>query len=161
MGMKHNVALPNNHFNKSNKKYKMSFNAAAQKLRRATLRKKKAMNVFPRPARQLQPIANCQSQRYNHKIKLAKGFSLLEIEKAGLKESEARALRIRVDRRRITKSEESLNRNVQRIKDYHSKLTFYKNTKEVKEAGVKQFMGKILFDKPKSIAKVISKSDIE
>lgn len=159
--MKHNIALPNNHFNKSNKKYKMSFNQAAQKKRRSILRKKNALIISPRPARKLQPVVNCQSQRYNYKQKLGKGFSLMELEKANITELKARQLRIRVDRKRKTKSEESLNRNVERLNDYIKNLIFFKNQKEVKESGIKQFMNKIGVPKKSLIIKTINKREIE
>ncbi|KAF7685806.1 60S ribosomal protein L13-1 [Cucumispora dikerogammari] len=162
--MKHNIALPNNHFNKSNKKYKMSFNQAAQKHRRSLLRKRKAAAIYPRPARKLQPLVNCQSQRYNYKQKLGKGFSLMELENAGLTEIRARQLRIRVDRKRKNKSEESLNENVQRLKTYLNKLVFYKSVKEAKLMEVKQFMGKIKFDlenKKSLVSEVISQGEVE
>merc|ERR1711974_207522 len=140
----------------------MRFNAPAQKLRRSNLRKRKAQMVFPRPAQYLQPIANCQSQRYNHKTKLAKGFSLLEIEQAGLNIKRARELRIRVDPRRITKSKESCERNVLRLKDYLGNLTFFKSLKEVEEANVQQFCGRIKAENKRNpVTQVIKKSDIE
>lgn len=139
--MKNNTVLPNNHFNKSNKKYKMAFSQAAQKKRRSSLRKQKATEIFPRPAKKLLPIVSCQSQRYNHKQKYGKGFSLKEIEMAGISEIKARKLRIHIDKKRKTKSEENLNLNVQRIKEYLNRIVFFKNTKEVSENKINQFNG--------------------
>merc|ERR1712035_26021 len=161
MGMKHNVVLPNNHFNKSNKVYKMAFNKAGQKTRRANLRKQKAIEIFPRPLRKLQPVVSCQSQRYNHKMKLGKGFNLQELEKAGMKVEEARKLRIRVDLRRKSKSQESIDRNAERLLNYKNSLVFFKNDKEMKESKVQQFKAKIGFEKKIPKIQIIGKNDIQ
>lgn len=52
------------------------------------------------------------------KLRAGRGFSIAEIEKAGLNISKARKIGIAVDTRRINKSQESIDRNVARLQKY-------------------------------------------
>lgn len=52
------------------------------------------------------------------KIREGKGFSIAEIQKAGLEIHKARRIGIAVDTRRINKSQDSIDRNVERLQKY-------------------------------------------
>jgi len=145
MSIKNNWALPNNHFNKSNKKYKMWFNQSIKKSLRIEKREQKAKNLYPLPLKELQPVVRCQSQRYNYKQKLGRGFTCEEVIAAGVESiTEARELRIRVDSRRKNKSQESFNENVLRIKEYISKLKFFDTKESAIDNNVEQIKGTIM-----------------
>ena len=96
-----------------------------QKERRRRLRLQKAKEVFPRPLRQLRPVVACPTVRYNMKKRLGAGFTTEELAAAGLNARYAATVGITVDSRRKNISEESLQLNVQRLKDYASKLVVF------------------------------------
>ena len=96
-----------------------------QKERRRRLRLQKAKEVFPRPLRQLRPLVACPTVRYNMKKRLGAGFTTEELAAAGLNARYAATVGITVDSRRKNISEESLQLNVQRLKDYTSKLVVF------------------------------------
>ena len=85
----------------------------------------KAKKSFPRPLRNLRPAVNCPTVRYNMKKRLGRGFSLEELNGAGLRPEYAATVGIRVDRRRKNLSEEGLALNTQRLKTYMSKLVLF------------------------------------
>ncbi|RYG64399.1 hypothetical protein EON64_14085, partial [archaeon] len=60
--------------------------------------------------------------QYNTKIRLGRGFTLAELKEAGVTAPYARTVGIAVDGRRRSKSEESLQQNATRLKDYLSRL---------------------------------------
>ncbi|KAI1235627.1 hypothetical protein DUI87_14368 [Hirundo rustica rustica] len=72
---------------------------------------------FNQPARKL--------RRYHKKVRAGRGFSLEELKLAGINKKFARTIGISVDPRRRNKSTESLQANVQRLKEYHSKLILF------------------------------------
>ncbi|XP_009475679.1 PREDICTED: 60S ribosomal protein L13 isoform X2 [Nipponia nippon] len=83
------------------------FNQPARKIRRRKARQAKARRIAPRPvAGPIRPIVRCPTIRY-HKKKFA------------------RTIGISVDPRRRNKSTESLQANVQRLKEYRSKLILF------------------------------------
>jgi len=131
--VKGNHAVPNGHFHKhwnpgaSQKGHvKVVFSQPAQKKQRRLKRAQKALKIFPRPvAGPLRPIVMCQTQRYNMKPRLGRGFTLEECKVAGLAPKYARTIGIAVDHRRTNHCEESLTRNVQRLKEYLSRLILY------------------------------------
>merc|ERR1712228_585110 len=63
--------------------------------------------------------------RYNTKARIGRGFSLEEIKAAGIGKKYARTIGIAVDVRRRNKSMEAMQQNVQRLKEYKSKLILY------------------------------------
>jgi large subunit ribosomal protein L13e len=70
----------------------------------------------------LRPIVRGQTVRYNTKVRAGKGFTIAELKAAGLTQARAKQIGVAVDHRRTNKSQESLDANVQRLKEYLSKL---------------------------------------
>ncbi|NWR22292.1 RL13 protein, partial [Emberiza fucata] len=102
------------------------FNQPARKLRRRKARQAKARRIAPRPvAGPIRPIVRCPTIRYHKKVRAGRGFSLEELKLAGINKKFARTIGISVDPRRRNKSTESLQANVQRLKEYHSKLILF------------------------------------
>merc|ERR1712118_431942 len=64
----------------------------------------------------------CQTQRYNTKVRLGKGFTLEELKAAEVPKKLAKTIGIAVDFRRRNRSAESMQENVARLKLYKSKL---------------------------------------
>jgi large subunit ribosomal protein L13e len=129
---KGNNAIPHvhqkKHFNPCSSQkgnVKVFLNQPAQKNRRRRLRLQKAKKVFPRPLKNLRPQVACPTVRYNMKVRLGRGFTVEELKGAGLKPQYAATVGIRVDARRQNISEESLNTNIQRLKNYVSKLVVF------------------------------------
>ena len=80
----------------------------------------------PRPASgPIRPIVRCPTVRYHTKVRAGRGFSLEELRVAGIHKKVARTIGISVDPRRRNKSTESLQANVQRLKEYRSKLILF------------------------------------
>eukprot|EP01038_Epipyxis_sp_PR26KG_P004628 gene4628-6507_t len=133
--VKHNNVIPNQHFHKKwARRVRTWLNQPIQKKLRREQRKIKAAKIAPRPAGgSLRPLVHCPTQRYNSKVKLGRGFSLAELKEAGINRSFAQTIGISVDHRRINKSEDSLLLNVERLKEYKSKLiVFPRRLKKVK-----------------------------
>ncbi|XP_008469641.1 60S ribosomal protein L13-like isoform X1 [Diaphorina citri] len=122
-----NNMIPNAHFHKDWQKYiKCWFNQPARKFRRRQARIKKAKEIAPRPAAgPLRPIVRCPTVRYHKRVRAGRGFTLEEIRGAGLNARFARSVGIAVDARRRSKSMESLQLNIQRLKEYKSKLIVF------------------------------------
>merc|ERR1712187_994116 len=124
--VKHNNMIPNGHFHKDwENRVKTWFNQPARKLRRRQNRVKKALAVAPRPTTSLKPVVQCQTLRYNMRTRYGRGFTLEELKEAGINRKVARTIGISVDHRRRNASEESLKANVQRLKEYKSKLVVF------------------------------------
>jgi len=82
--------------------------------------------VAPRPAAgPLRPVVRCPTVKYHTKLRSGRGFSLEEIKRAGLNKNFARTIGIAVDHRRKSRSLEGLQQNVQRLKEYRSKLILF------------------------------------
>ena len=124
---KGNNMIPNAHFHKYWQKHvKTWFNQPARKKRRHQNRVRKAKEIFPRPAAgPLRPVVRCPTIRYHTKLRLGRGFTVDELKGAGISPNFARTIGICVDRRRRNKSIESRQRNVQRLKEYRSKLILF------------------------------------
>merc|ERR1719201_281755 len=122
--MKHNQVVANIHYKKWWQRYVRTwFDQAGRKERRRSNRQKKAAAIAPRPtAGSLRPAVRCQTQRYNTKVRLGKGFTLDELKEAGIPKKLAGTIGIAVDFRRKNRSTESLQENVARLKLYKSKL---------------------------------------
>ncbi|OMJ67833.1 hypothetical protein SteCoe_34906 [Stentor coeruleus] len=124
--VKHNNVVPNGHFRKDWMRYvKTWFNQAGRKLRRRRARSLKLAENAPNPLKALRPLVQGQTIKYCGTTKKGRGFSLQELKQAGLTAQFARTVGVRVDHRRRNKSAETLQRNVEQLKFYKSKLTLY------------------------------------
>jgi large subunit ribosomal protein L13e len=125
--MKHNNMIANEHFRKYWQRYvKTWFDQPAKKKARRMARQAKAAAVAPRPvAGALRSVVHPPTQRYNSKVRIGRGFSLAEIKAAGLGKKEAQSVGICVDHRRRNKSVEGQEANVQRLREYRSKLVVF------------------------------------
>merc|ERR1711977_303330 len=137
--MKHNNMIAQEHFKKYWQRYvKTWFDQPAKKKARRLARQKKAAAVAPRPvAGALRSVVHPPTSRYNVKVRIGRGFSLAEIKAAKLSKREARSLGVAVDHRRRNKSVEGMEANVQRLREYRSKLVvFPKHAKHAKKGWV-------------------------
>lgn len=127
MAPQHNNVLQNNHFKKDWQRYvKTWFNQPGRKKRRRVARKTKATEIAPRPvAGALRPMIRCPTFKYNTKVRSGRGFTLEELKVAGVSRKFAKAIGIAVDHRRKNRSAESLQANVQRLKEYKTKLIIF------------------------------------
>merc|ERR1711865_1247121 len=125
--MKHNNMIAKEHFKKYWQRYvKTWFDQPAKKKARRMARQAKAAAVAPRPvAGAVRPVVHPPTQRYNSKVRIGRGFSLAEIKAAGLGKKEAQSLGVAVDHRRRNKSVEGQEANVQRLREYRSKLVVF------------------------------------
>ncbi|XP_065356642.1 large ribosomal subunit protein eL13 [Calliphora vicina] len=133
---KGNNMIPNAHFHKWWQRHvKTWFNQPARKIRRRNNRIKKAKDVFPRPAAgPLRPVVRCPTIRYHTKLRAGRGFTLEELKGAGLTAGFAKTVGVAVDHRRKNKSIESRQRNIQRLKEYKSKLILFPiNEKKIRK----------------------------
>jgi len=153
--VRHNNVVPNAHFRKQwQERVKTWFDQPARKKRRRDARAAKAVRIFPRPvAGPLRPVVHPPTVRYNAKVRLGRGFSLEELKAAGVSRHEALSIGIAVDHRRTNKSDKSFKTNVQRLKEYKSKLVvFPRDPKKPKagdataeqQAAVSQLTGEVL-----------------
>ena len=125
--VRHNNMLHNVHlkFDWQNK-VKTWYNQPGRKHRRRVLRLRKAKLAEPNPTHKLRPIVRGQTNKYNTKIKLGKGFTEKELKEAGIRGlSYARSLGIAVDLRRKDTSKETLDLNAGRVKEYLSRMILY------------------------------------
>lgn len=131
----HNNVVPNVHFHKNwQERVKTWFDQPGRKKSRRVARARKAARIFPRPIEgALRPIVRGQTNKYNTKQRLGRGFTFEELKEAGIERHFAQTIGIAVDHRRRNRCDESLQQNVQRLKEYKSKLVLFpKNTKKVK-----------------------------
>ena len=141
--VKGNKAIPHIHLRKhwnpnSSQKGNIKVWLAQPKKKESRRRKRqlKAKKMFPRPVKLLRPQVNCPTVRYNMKKRLGRGFTAEELHAAGVRVAVANNIGIRVDRRRKNISEEGLSANVQRLKQYMSKLVLFPlNTKKAAKKG--------------------------
>ncbi|XP_067854128.1 large ribosomal subunit protein eL13 [Heptranchias perlo] len=127
MAPSRNGMILNPHFHKDwQKRVRTWFNQPARKVRRRKARLVKARRIAPRPvAGPLRPVVRCPTVRYHTKVRAGRGFSLEELKAAGINRRVARTIGIAVDHRRRNKSTESIQCNVQRLKEYRSKLIIF------------------------------------
>jgi large subunit ribosomal protein L13e len=132
--VKHNNALVKNHFRKDWERHvKTWFQQPARKIKRKQKRQARAAKIFPRPTELLRPLVHCQTQRYNSKIRLGRGFTVDELRLAKLDVIQAKSVGIAVDFRRKNRSLETQRSNVQRLQLYKSKVVvFPRKRKQVK-----------------------------
>ncbi|KAK4370718.1 hypothetical protein RND71_010193 [Anisodus tanguticus] len=122
--MKHSNVIPNGHFKKHwDNHVKTWFNQAARKQRRRIARQELAVKIFPRPtAGALHPVVYGQTLKYNMKVGAGRGFSLEELQAAGIPKKLAATIGIVVDHRCRNRSLEGLQANVQ---TYKAKLVVF------------------------------------
>eukprot|EP01006_Ploeotia_vitrea_P002506 TRINITY_DN107812_c0_g1_i1.p1 TRINITY_DN107812_c0_g1~~TRINITY_DN107812_c0_g1_i1.p1 ORF type:complete len:209 (+),score=17.60 TRINITY_DN107812_c0_g1_i1:60-686(+) len=122
-----NNAIAKNHFRKKwATRVKTWLQQPIQKKIRRQKRKEKAAAIAPRPAAgPLRPYVHCQTVKYNSKSRLGRGFTLDELKGAGINAKFAKTVGIAVDHRRENKSEESLQLNIQRLKEYKERLIVF------------------------------------
>lgn len=126
MAIRGNRVIPNAHFHKDWQRYiKTWFDQPARKKRRHQKRVEKAKRVAPRPLKKLRPVVRCPTARFNMRLRQGRGFTLEELKSAGISPKVAQTIGIAVDKRRKNKSVESLQQNVQRLKEYKSKLILF------------------------------------
>jgi len=136
--VKGNNVIANAHFHKVcwQDHVKTWFNQAARKHRRRAKRQAKAAAVAPRPvAGLLRPVVHPPTIKYNYKLRQGRGFTFAELKEAGVNRKEARTIGIAVDHRRRNRSAESLQLNVQRLKEYKSKLIVFPRNRAKPKAG--------------------------
>eukprot|EP01089_Gocevia_fonbrunei_P017995 TRINITY_DN5_c0_g1_i1.p1 TRINITY_DN5_c0_g1~~TRINITY_DN5_c0_g1_i1.p1 ORF type:complete len:237 (-),score=65.64 TRINITY_DN5_c0_g1_i1:135-845(-) len=124
---KHNNVIPNVHFHKAwQTRVKTHFDQPGKKRSRRVKRAVKALHSFPRPVSGLlRPIVTAPTIRYNTKERLGRGFSLDELQGAGINKRLARSIGIAVDHRRANRSQERYRANVERLKKYKANLILY------------------------------------
>ncbi|KAI9097385.1 ribosomal protein L13e [Phlyctochytrium arcticum] len=125
--MKHNNVLPNQHFRKDWQLHVRTwFDQPGKKKSRRVHRIKKAAQIAPRPVDGLlRPAVRGQTVKYNMKLRAGRGFTLEELKAAGIRRKEARTVGIAVDHRRKNRSVEGLEANVQRLKEYQTRLIVF------------------------------------
>ena len=142
-----NHIIPNGHFRKSNWQLHVRtwFNQPGRKLRRRLTRERKAVRIFPRPVDgPVRPLVHPPTVRYNRRLRLGRGFTAAELKAAKFNPNEAPAIGIAVDRRRRNHSHKSFWTNVQRLKEYRSRLVVFprnpkKPSKAHNEVSVEEF----------------------
>ena len=127
MAPKRNNIVPNGHFHKHwQRRVKTWFDQPMRKKRRRLNRSAKAKKIAPRPVQGLlRPIVRCPTNRYNSKVRAGRGFTLEELKEAGIAKREAKTIGVAVDYRRTNRSVESKQINVQRLKEYRSRLILF------------------------------------
>ncbi|KAI0559934.1 60S ribosomal protein L13 [Gracilaria domingensis] len=131
-----------------------------RKRRRRRARTIKAAKLAPRPIDgPLRPIVNCTTNKYNMRVRLGRGFSVEELKEAGIPFKFAPTIGIAVDPRRKNRSVDAMQENVQRLKEYKSKLILFPKNPAKPKAGeatkedlavVAQLKGKLMPIPPKS-----------
>lgn len=159
--------LPNVHYFQQNTFTRTWFNQPARHQARRLARQAKAAAVFPRPvAGLLRPVVVPQTQRYNFKLRKGRGFTPVELKKAGVPMKLARTIGISVDKRRRNKNDASTTMNADRIKEFKSKLiVFPKAGKKAKQgdatraqlANVAQNTHKDIIPLPKRSTAIVSR----
>jgi len=67
----------------------------------------------------------CPTNKYNMKQRLGRGFTFDELKAAGILVPQASSIGIAVDHRRKNRSQESMDSNVERLREYKSKLVLF------------------------------------
>jgi len=133
--MKHNNQICNLHYHKDWQRHvKTWFNQPGAKVSRRIARANRAKALAPRPTHALRPVVRCQTLKYNGKVRAGRGFTLCELQAAGINRKEAAGIGITVDHRRKNRSEEGFQANVNRLKTYKSKLVIYPRNPTSKKA---------------------------
>jgi len=170
---RHTNVLPNAHFHKDwQERVRTWFDQPARKQRRRQARLKKAARIFPRPIQgALRPVVHPPTVKYNMKVRLGRGFTLEELKEAGINRHTALTIGVAVDHRRRNRSDKSFKTNVQRLKEYRSKLILFPRDKKHPKSGEataedqakpEQQTGVLLPIKPRSAKlEVVNLADID
>lgn len=153
--MKHNNQIPNVHFHKDwQNRVRTWFNQPMRKRRRRAARALKAAKIAPRPTDgPLRPVIRCPTNKYNMYVRFGRGFSIEELKEVGISPQFAPTIGISVDPRRKNRSVDAMQENVQRLKEYKSKLLIFPKNPAKPKAGealkedlnmVEQFTGKLM-----------------
>lgn len=100
----------------------MHLDQAGKKKSRRTARAAKAEKIAPRPLDKLRPVVRCPTQRYNRRVREGRGFTFEEVKAAGTTPKYAATIGVAVDHRRVNRSVEGFEANVQRLKEYLSRV---------------------------------------
>ena len=115
-----------NHFRKAwQERVRVHFDQAGKKVSRRNARAAKAAKIAPRPLDLLRPVVRAPTVKYNRKVRAGRGFTLAEVKAAGLTAAYARTIGIAVDHRRQNRNTEIFDANVQRLKEYQSKIIVF------------------------------------
>lgn len=134
--VKHNNQLPNVHLRKWWQRYvKTWLNQPGRKQSRRKSREIKRAKAGVRPLDLLRPGVHPPTQRYNMCIRKGKGFTLEELKAAGISPRVAMSIGISVDHRRQNRCKESFELNVNRLKNYRSKLVLFPRGSKPKKGG--------------------------
>lgn len=153
--MKHNNQIPNVHFHKDwQNRVRTWFNQPMRKRRRRNARAMKAAKIAPRPTDgPLRPVVHCPTNKYNMYVRFGRGFSVEELKEAGINLRFAPTIGISVDPRRKNRSVDAMQENVQRLKEYKSKLIIFPKNPAKPKTGeaskedlkmVEQYTGKLM-----------------
>jgi large subunit ribosomal protein L13e len=71
------------------------------------------------------------------RVRGGRGFTLQELKQVGIRRKEALGLGIKVDHRRKNRSVEGLELNVQRLKEYQSRLILLKKGEQADQVSIK------------------------
>lgn len=135
MAISKNLPLLKNHFRKHwQERVKVHFDQAGKKVSRRHARASKAAKIAPRPLDLLRPVVRAPTVKYNRKVRAGRGFTLAEIKAAGLTPAYARTIGIAVDHRRQNRNQEILDLNIQRLKEYQSKIIVFPRKGKAPEA---------------------------
>lgn len=104
---------------------KVVFDQPMKAKKRREVRQAKALRIFPRPSKTLRPVVQLAAVDKKHRSHLGRGFTVQELKAVGVHPNLARTIGISVDLRRTNKSQEAQDRNVQRLKEYLSKLVLF------------------------------------
>ncbi len=99
---------------------------AGQKLSRRNARVAKAAAVAPKPVDLLRPVVRCPTLKYNRKVRAGRGFTFAELKAAKLDPKYAQTVGIAVDHRRVNRSTETFDANVERLQSYKKSLIIFK-----------------------------------
>ncbi|QID81654.1 60S ribosomal protein L13B [Saccharomyces pastorianus] len=117
-----NLPILKNHFRKHwQERVKVHFDQAGKK-------------IAPRPLDLLRPVVRAPTVKYNRKVRAGRGFTLAEVKAAGLTAAYARTIGIAVDHRRQNRNQEIFDANVQRLKEYQSKIIVFPRDGKAPEA---------------------------
>lgn len=111
-----------------------------RKRRRRSARVAKYAKSAPRPTDgALRPVVRCPTNKYNMHVRLGRGFSLEELKEAGIPAKYAPTIGIAVDNRRKNRSLDAMQDNVQRLREFKTKLlVFPVNPSKPKEGDAKK-----------------------
>ncbi|KAG0673547.1 60S ribosomal protein L13 [Kluyveromyces marxianus] len=130
-----NLPILKNHFRKHwQERVRVHFDQAGKKVSRRHARAAKAAKIAPRPLDLLRPVVRAPTVKYNRKVRAGRGFTLAEIKAAGLTAAYARTIGIAVDHRRQNRNQEIMDLNVQRLKEYQSKIIVFPRKGKAPEA---------------------------